>query len=411
MKPVATELAAESSSPAQTQSPPPVGLGRVPERLAAARAAIAATGSTALVVAATGAGESGSILRYLLGWMPANSDAFLVLPVDGEPVLVSADRNRARAFGMRLNGAVRVHKTLDAIAALRRELGAIRSGARITAMGIGDLTVTRSAQFTAALDGFDVVFDESAVVDLRARRVAIDADAHVTATRIADAIVQHVLTLAGTRGMSGPELMAQAEYVGRRLGADSAGCWLAIGDRPAETYFDMFELLDDVPRTARVQIGATVMADGVFGQVLRIGVFGEPDAQLLTMADELVRLQDAALAAIRPGEPITVIGDVLEAGIDRLTPLSRADDPFRFQSHHAMGASYSEPWAAPFTDAARDRSRDAGAPVLVPGQVYEIHPNFTHPVLGHVCAGDVALVTDDGARWLSRTPRGILRLS
>ncbi|WP_353808157.1 M24 family metallopeptidase [Agromyces sp. SYSU T00194] len=342
--------------------------------------------------------------------MPANSDAFLVLPVEGTPVVVSADRNRSRAFRTRLGDLIRVHKAVEPFGALRSELGVLPTGSRVTVMGRADLTVARSAAFTAALEGFDVIDDESPVVELRAQRFAIDPDAHAKATRIADAIVAHLMSIAGATGMSGPELMVEAEHLGRRLGADSASVWLAIGDRPAETYFDLFELLDEVPRTARVQMGATVMADQVFGQVLRIGVFGEPDPELVAMGDELVALQDAALAAMKPGTRITAIGDVLEAGIDRLTPIARLDDPFRFQSHHAMGASYSEPWSAPFTDAERDRANDGAAPVMVPGQVFEIHPNFTHPVLGHVCAGDVALVTDDGARWLSTTPRGILRL-
>jgi len=38
--------------------------------------------------------------------------------------------------------------------------------------------------------------------------------------------------------------------------------------------------------------------------------------------------------------------------------------------------------------------------------VFEIHPNFTVPGLGHVCAGDVAVATARGGEWLTKFPRG-----
>jgi Xaa-Pro aminopeptidase len=42
--------------------------------------------------------------------------------------------------------------------------------------------------------------------------------------------------------------------------------------------------------------------------------------------------------------------------------------------------------------------------------VFEIHPNFTLPGIGHVCVGDVALVTASGGEWLTRYPRGLVVL-
>jgi Xaa-Pro aminopeptidase len=42
--------------------------------------------------------------------------------------------------------------------------------------------------------------------------------------------------------------------------------------------------------------------------------------------------------------------------------------------------------------------------------VIEVHPNFTVPDLGHVCAGDMALVTASGAEWITAFPRGLVEL-
>ena len=76
----------------------------------------------------------------------------------------------------------------------------------------------------------------------------------------------------------------------------------------------------------------------------------------------------------------------------------------------SLGLDYSEPGLAEALSPRRDKSRDATGPLLRPGMVFEIHPNFTLPALGHVCAGDVALVTETGAEWLTRFPRGIFRI-
>jgi Xaa-Pro dipeptidase len=194
------------------------------------------------------------------------------------------------------------------------------------------------------------------------------------------------------------------------MGADKASCWLAIGERPAETYMLGLELATSITPQDRVQIGTTVMLDGYFSQVLRIGVFSEPSARLQEVSEALISMQDEALAAMQPGNPVTDIGNALESAIDAFCPYKRADDPFRFQSCHAMGNSYSEPWSAPYLNADRDRSTDGKAPEIAPHQTYEIHPNFTLPDLGHVCAGDVGLVTPTGGQWMSRTPRGLLRI-
>ena len=58
----------------------------------------------------------------------------------------------------------------------------------------------------------------------------------------------------------------------------------------------------------------------------------------------------------------------------------------------------------------RDRSKDSSLPLIAENQVFEIHPNFTIPGLGHICIGDMALVTASGAKWITSTPREIVRL-
>src|SRR5690606_22539447 len=142
-------------------------------------------------------------------------------------------------------------------------------------------------------------------------------------------------------------------------------------------------------------------------QELRMAVWGPPSPELQAISERLLAIQDAALETLRVGEPVHTLGDTLERLIDETCPFSAETDPFRFQSCHQLGFDYSEPWLAGALDRRRDRSGDASGPVFEEGMVLEIHPNFTMPGLGHVCAGDMALVTRSGGEWITAYPRGL----
>ncbi|AJY74745.1 M24 family metallopeptidase [Paenibacillus beijingensis] len=381
-------------------------------RIAILKAALAGQGIAALVAYANGAGESGGTVRYLTGWMPPNSEAVLVVPAEGSPILISSDKNRARAFHMRFGNDGQVVKTTDLTRALKEVLAAlIPPGSVIAQAGEFDFTVARAAQFRSVLEPYEIANGNEIVNKQRLQRTTFEADKHRKATEVADKLVAHAMNIASVKGVTGADIMAEVEFLGRRLGADTAGCWLAIGERPAETYFELFELTEPLGPDSRLQIGATVCLDGYFSQVLRIGMFKEPSARLKETADAIIAMQDAALAKMVPGTPVHEVSDVLESMIDACCPYTRAADPFRFQACHAMSCSYVDPGIAPFLFADRDKSQDSESPLLMENQVYEVHPNFTLPDLGHVVAGDVALVGKGGAEWISKFPRGIYRLA
>ncbi|HEY9290077.1 MAG TPA: M24 family metallopeptidase [Microlunatus sp.] len=399
----------------QTTLPGPMPMATLsdgtPERIAALQHQLRRLGVDGYLAYATGSGESSGTVRYLTGWMPSTSEVLLYVPADGVPTLISADKNRARAFAGVVGNRCRVIKTGNLITSLAQLISELPSAAKIGCAGWCDLTVGRQNELTRTLAGHSTIDLEPVVTALRSRRSDLEVELHRAATEVADAMVARAMELAAEPDVTGTDIMAEVEVTGRRLGADRAGCWLALGSRPAETYFETFELAPRLERGDRLQIGTTVLWGGRFSQVLRIGVLGDPSAELVEMAEQLIEAQDAALDAMRIGEPVTGIGDALEARIDRLCPYPRAQDPFRFQSCHALGASYSEPWSAPFLAADRDPTSDHLAPLIEPNQTYEIHPNFTSADLGHVCAGDVAVVTPTGAEWMSHTPRGLLRIA
>lgn len=381
-------------------------------RIAILQANLTDQGINALVAYSNGVGDSAGTIRYLTSWMPQNSEAILVVPAIGVPVLISNDKNRARAFLMRFGDDGQVVKSTDLIGALREWLASkIPPGKVIAQSGEFDLSLARNADFRSLLAPYELVNGNVIVSKQRLERTSYEVYKHQKSTEIADKLVAHAMSIASMKGVTGADIMTEIEFLGRRLGADSSGCWLAIGERPAETYFELFELVAPLGPDSRLQIGATVCLDGYYSQVLRIGMFAEPSSQLQAAADALIAMQDAALEQMKPGAPVHGISDVLESMIDAYCPYTRKTDPFRFQACHAMSNSYSDPGTSPFLYADRDKSLDKNSPAVKENHIYEVHPNFSLPDLGHVCAGDVAVVGSDGATWMSKFPRGIFRIS
>ncbi|MFD1774019.1 M24 family metallopeptidase [Paenibacillus rhizophilus] len=381
-------------------------------RMAILKASLAANGIAALVVYGNGAGESGGTVRYLTSWMPQNSDAILIVPAEGMPVLITSDKNRARGFIRFFSEDGQVVKTNNLFGTAKEALAsAVPRGKFIAQAGEFDLTAGRAKEFRALLSPYEVADGNTILNKQRLERTPFEAEKHRKATALADKLVAHAMGIAAIKGVTGADIMADVEYFGRRLGADLSVCWIAIGERPAETMFELFELTETLGPDSRFQIGATICLDGYFSQVLRIGTFKEPSARLKETAAAIIAMQDAALAKMVPGTPVHAISDVLESMIDEYCPYTRATDPFRFQACHAMSCSYVDPGIAPFLYADRDKSFDLESPLVMENQVYEVHPNFTLPDLGHVVAGDVAVVGSDGASWASKFPRGIFPIS
>jgi len=383
---------------------------RLLERIASARAIMADAGVDVLMVYSHPR-PGGGPLHYLSGWS-CRTGTVLLLPREGRGIILAAGPNNTRVFNQRCSffADARAYgpvAPLDKLlAAGLAELGA--AGGRIGVSG----TPYMPAPLKAALDGMvaEQVFLGDALDALRLTRQDDEVRMHQHAADISVAMVQRVMDLARLPETTPSDLMIEAELAGRRLGADSASIWLATGETPPTTYFELFELNPAIGPRDRVQLGATVTYEGHFGQCLRTGVRGGISSEMQDCWDRIIEMQDRALATLVPGAPMQNLVDTLEADIDAFCPYERLKDPFRFQSCHALGVNYSEPSYVQAVNPERDRSKDASLPVIQENMVFEIHPNFTIPGLGHVCVGDMALVTATGAKWITNMPRELIRL-
>jgi Xaa-Pro aminopeptidase len=357
--------------------------------------------------------SGGGTVHYLTGWTPLGSPTILLVGLDG-PVRILADGpNVARVLRKRAELLGETQTVMGGAPAFAR---AVHESLASMPAGGGRLAVAGGAQMPlvlheaiAAATRAPVALDRQ-LEALRLIRTAEEVAMHARAAAISDAMINRVMELAARAETTPAALMAAAEHEGRRLGADFSGLWLATGERPPTTYFELFELDPELGPHDRIQLGTTLSYEGHFGQSLRMGIRGRPSQAIRDCASRLVDMQEEVLSLMRPGVPMHQIVDRLEALIDADCPYERLSDPFRFQSCHALGVDYSEPAYATALSPARDRSSDGDGPLLAEHMVFEIHPNFTLPELGHVCAGDMAVITASGAKWLTGTPRGLVEL-
>lgn len=383
---------------------------RLLERIASARAIMAGAGVDVLMVYSHPR-PGGGVLQYLSGWA-TKAGTILLLPREGRGIILSAGPNNTRVFNQRCSffADARAYGPNAPLGQLLAEglaeLGA--GGGRIGVSG----TPYMPAPLKASLDGLvkEQVFLGDALDALRLVRHADEVAMHQHAADISVAMIERVMELARLSSTTPSELMAEAEFTGRRLGADSSGLWLATGEAPPTTYFELFELNETLGPKDRVQLGTTVTYEGHFGQCLRTGIRGGISQAMQDAWSHMVEMQDRALATLVPGAPMQNLVDRLEADIDAFCPFTRATDPFRFQSCHALGINYSEPSYVNAVNPERDRSKDGQLPLIAENMIFEIHPNFTLPELGHVCIGDMALVTATGAKWITNHPRELVRL-
>jgi Xaa-Pro aminopeptidase len=396
-----------------------MAMDRIPEaqlaaRLVAVRDIMANEGVERLVIYGPPRrlGSGGAAL-YLAGWTSPGAATVMVIGTSGRPVIFGAGPNVSRVFRQRtanfadtrtvMGGpSVLAEAVAEALAALPEKgdrLGVV--GAAMMPLALRE-AVAAATPATIALDG--------PVDALRLVRTAEEVVLHARAAAISDAMVGRAMELGRAPETAPADIMTGVEYEGRRRGADFAGLWLATGERPPTTYFELFELNPEIGPHDRVQLGTTLTYEGHYAQTLRVGVRGRPSQALRDCAQRLVDMQEQVLSLMRPGVPMHRIDDTLEALIDADCPYERQADPFRFQSCHALGLDYAEPAYATALSPERDRRHDAAGPLLVENMVFEIHPNYTLPELGHVCAGDMAVVTATGARWLTSAPRGLTLL-
>jgi Xaa-Pro aminopeptidase len=140
--------------------------------------------------------------------------------------------------------------------------------------------------------------------------------------------------------------------------------------------------------------------EGYIGDICRMAIQGEPDAELVDLLGEIEAIQRAAFKAIRPG----ALGAAIYAGAKPLLDKSKYHNHIEFLAH-GMGLVSHEaprltdrgpvPYPAP----------DAHLP-LEAGEVVSVETTLLHPTRGFIKLEDTVVVTEGGHEVYGEGGRG-----
>ncbi|MEO9780437.1 MAG: Xaa-Pro peptidase family protein [Sedimentitalea sp.] len=139
---------------------------------------------------------------------------------------------------------------------------------------------------------------------------------------------------------------------------------------------------------------------GYIGDICRMGVLGEPDAELVDLLGEIEEIQQAAFAEVRAGAPGAAAIAAGQAALER-QPNKQYTDFFG----HGMGlVSHEAPFLLTNHPVAYE-GRDADKP-LKTGMVLSIETHMQHPTRGFIKLEDTLTVTDSGYEMFGTEGRG-----
>jgi Xaa-Pro aminopeptidase len=240
--------------------------------------------------------------------------------------------------------------------------------------------------------GIELVPAGDAVGELRAVKDEGELDAIRAAARLADDALTEVLG-RGLVGRTEREVALDLEFTMRRMGAEAASFppIVAAGEHGA--------LPHAVPRDVAIPSGTLCVIDwgaqlnGYASDCTRTYATGEIDARDGEVYALVLRAQEAALAAVRPGPTGREVDAVARGIIDA----AGHAEHFGHGLGHGVGLAVHE----------GPRLSKQGETALEAGMVVTVEPGVYVPGAIGVRIEDLVIVTDDGGEVVSSLPKDL----
>jgi Xaa-Pro aminopeptidase len=332
-------------------------------------------------------------IRYLTGF----SGSAGVLAVTRELAVLTTDgRYRTQsAEQIQRSGAAGVDITIGTGTEQREAARAALQGQGIVRVGLEASNISWSGQrsWAETLGADAVVPTTNAVEALRERKDAAEIARMERAAAIADAALFEVLPLM-SQGVSEEHFALELDTAMRRGGAESTAfdTIVAAGENSAKPHHH--------PGSRRINGGDPVVVDfgatfeGYRSDMTRtFCVDAEPEGELARIFTVVQTSQAAGAAAVRPGIAAKDVDDVCR----RIIADAGWADRFEHGTGHGVGLDIHE---APTVS-------QLGTAILAPGFVVTVEPGVYVPGHGGVRVEDTLVVTEDGARPLTRFTKDI----
>jgi Xaa-Pro aminopeptidase len=333
-------------------------------------------------------------IRYLTGF---SGSAGVLTVTRGAALLTTDGRYRTQSAEQLTKAGASDHVdiVIGPVAEQRRAAAARLGDADVARIGLEADNVSWNAQRTwAGLLGADrLVATANAVEALRERKDGSELARMERAAAIADAALFEVLPLM-SQGVSEEHFALELDTAMRKGGAESTAfeTIVAAGENSAKPHHR--------PGTRRIATGDPVVVDfgatfeGYRSDMTRtFCVDAEPEGELARIFHVVRTSQAAGADAVRPGISAKEVDDVCR----RIITDAGWADRFEHGTGHGVGLDIHE---APTVS-------QLGTAILAPGFVVTVEPGVYVPGHGGVRVEDTLVVTEDGARALTRFTKDI----
>lgn len=324
-------------------------------------------------------------IRYLTGYVGSNALAL----VSGEGATLLTDGRYAVSAREQVRGAEVVLGKRDLLDDAAGAVGAL--GAEpVVAVEAAHLTLDRHGRLEKALSGARLVPTTGLVEDLRIVKddgeVALIAEAAAIADRaIADVLERDLV------GRREDEVALDLHGALVRHGASAPSFAIIVAAGPGGARPHAVPRPEPIPDDTLCVIDLGALHAGYCSDMTRTIVLGEPQDRLREAYAVCRDAQLAGIAAVRPGVAAAEVDRASREVIDA----AGLGEAFVHGLGHGVGLDIHE----------RPGVRREATETLASGMVLTIEPGIYLEGLGGVRIEDLLVVTDEGARVLSRAPK------
>ncbi|KOR82366.1 M24 family metallopeptidase [Paenibacillus solani] len=327
---------------------------------------------------------------YLTGFASDPHERFLglLLSTANDPVLIVPALDREAAEAASTVKHIVAHQDTDNPYLLLQQQ--IQGTAGTLAVEKDQLSVTRYEQLQQHVKSEQVEDVGDVLRGLRIRKSAEEVSIIKHAVRL----VEDVLTqgLAQVKiGVSEIELVAELEYLMKKLGADAPSFATMVLSGPNTA------LPHGVPGTRRIEAGDLLMFDlgvyagGYASDITRTFAVGELKSEAVSIYETVLAANLAGIQAVKPGVTYGSIDRAARKVIDD----AGYGAAFVHRLGHGLGMDVHE---YPSVHGLNEE-------ILQPGAVFTIEPGIYLPGVGGVRIEDDVLVTDHGVEVLTSFPK------
>ena len=323
----------------------------------------------------------------------------LIVPANGDPVLLVRQ--------LETTGA-RVTTWLTNIRAFQdSEDPALALAALISDLGLTSLAVERTAWFVSQAFGarIDAALQHVRLIDgsglIEALR-AVKSPAELSAIRKAASYAQKAIVAAIDAchdGASENDVTAAMVSAAIRAGSEAMAMEPLVSSGPRSGVPHATWRRRTMQRGDGVFLELAASHDRYHSALMRSVWIGPPVAEAQRMMNVAERALDAALTAMRPGQPCAAPHDAAQAVIDA----AGYSNAFRKRIGYSMGAAFAPDWGegailSLYTGVDRQ---------LEPGMVFHLPATLRNYGEFTVGASETVIVTETGIDILSNLPRAI----